>query len=523
MTTTVVGVFNSEAAAQNAVNELRTAGVPMDNISVIARPSGDIVNERGEVISVADDDHMTAGEGLTVGAVWGGLVGLAALAIPGIGPLVTSNVFAAALTGAVAGAATGGIAGALIDAASVPEEHARVYEDRVRSGGTLVTAQVDDSIAAQARSILQTSGAEDFNWDDPNSYNRGAAGADEAAYADSSKVGTVGGGAAGAITGAAIGAVGGPVGAVIGGVAGAVTGGTIGAVGDTIGEKTEDDVYGDATRTANTATNYDAVTQPEYLSAKMEVDKNRLDEAGYVGGGLRSGDSAISSAESDYADSSKVGTVGGGVAGAATGAAMGAVGGPVGAVVGGIAGAVVGGGVGAAGDTVGERIEDTAQGDTTPMDRAYASDRTYNSSVTGSVSNAADRTGDAIRDAATDDQGHDTFQAADRAYDNSSKVGTGGGALAGAATGAAIGSAGGPVGTVIGGVAGAITGAATGAIGDTIGEEVDSETGAFSDANKNQYRNAADRVGDKAADTGNAIERGLDADLNRDGDVGRRG
>ena len=398
MTTTVVGVFNSEAAAQNAVNELRTAGVPMDNISVIARPSGDIVNERGEVISVADDDHMTAGEGLTVGAVWGGLVGLAALAIPGIGPLVTSNVFAAALTGAVAGAATGGIAGALIDAASVPEEHARVYEDRVRSGGTLVTAQVDDSMAMQARSILQTSGAEDFNWDDPNSYSRTTVGDDEAAYAESSKVGTVGGGVAGAVTGAAIGAAGGPVGAVVGGTIGAVTGGTIGAVGDTIGEKTEDEVYGDAIRTANTADrNYDAVTQPEYLSAKMEADKNRLDEAGYVGGGLRT-DSAINSAERDYADSSKVGTVGGGVAGA-----------------------VVGSGIGAAGDTVGERIEDTAQGDTTPMDRGYTSDRTMSSTdyrddrtfnAGNPVANAANRTGDAIRDAATDDQGTDTFQAA---------------------------------------------------------------------------------------------------------------
>jgi phage tail tape-measure protein len=314
---------------------------------------------------------------------------------------------------------------------------------------------------------------------------------------------------------------------VIGGVAGAVTGGTVGAVGDTIGEKTEDEVYGDAIRTANTADrNYDAVTQPEYLSAKMEADKNRLDEAGYVGGGMRT------SAEADYADSSKVGTVGGGVAGAVTGAAMGSVGGPVGTVVGGIAGAVVGGGVGAAGDTVGERIEDTAQGDTTPMDRGYTSDRTMSSTdyrddrtynAGNPVANAANRTGDAIRDVTTDDQGTDTFQAADRAYDNSSKVGTGGGALAGAATGAAIGSVGGPVGAIVGGVAGAVTGAAAGAVGDTIGEEVDSETGAFSDANKNQYRNTADRVGDKAADAGNAIERGLDADLNRDGDVGRRG
>jgi len=514
MTTTVVGVFNSEASAQTAVNELRTAGVPMDRISVIARPAGDIVNESGEVINVAAEDHMTAGEGLTVGAVWGGLVGLAALAIPGIGPLVTSNIFAAALTGAVAGAATGGIAGALIDAASVPEEHARVYEDRVRTGGTLVTAQVDDGMAMQARSILQSAGAEDFNWEDPNTFGSrtGSVDDDEHAYAESSKVGTVGGGAAGAITGAAIGAAGGPVGAVIGGVAGAVAGGSVGAVGDTIGEKSEDDMYGDAHRTANSVDS-DATTEPNY-AARMDADLNRLDEAGYVAGGLRSNYSDTT-ADDDYADSSKVGTVGGGVAGAATGAAIGAVGGPVGAVIGGVAGAVTGGAVGAVGDTLGEKAEDTVQGDRTPNDAGYSNRATSPNSMT-------DRTVASTRAALTDDQGHDTFRAADQAYDDSSKVGTGGGALAGAATGA-IGSVGGPAGTVIGGVAGAISGAAAGAVGDTIGKEVETESGAFSDANKDQYRSAGDRVADKAADAGNAVERSLDSDLNRDGDVGRRG
>lgn len=511
MTTTVVGVFNSEASAQTAVNELRTAGVPMDRISVIARPAGDIVNESGDVINVPAEDHMTAGEGLTVGAVWGGLVGLAALAIPGIGPLVTSNIFAAALTGAVAGAATGGIAGALIDAASVPEDHARVYEDRVRTGGTLVTAQVDDGMAMQARSILQSAGAEEFNWEDPNTFGSrtGSADSDEQAYAESSKVGTVGGGAAGAITGAAIGSVGGPVGAIIGGVAGAVAGGSAGAVGDTIGEKSEDAMYGDAQRTADSV-DYDATTQPNY-TARMDADLNRLDEAGYVAGGLRSNYSDTT-VDDDYADSSKVGTVGGGVAGAATGAAIGAVGGPVGAIIGGIAGAVTGGSVGAVGDTLGEKAEDSVQGDRSPNDASYSNS-----------SHVADRTVASTRDALTDDQGDDTFRTADQAYDDSSKVGTGGGALAGAATGAAIGSVGGPVGTVIGGVAGAISGAAAGAVGDTIGKEVETETGAFSDANKDQYRNAADHVGDKAADAGNAVERTLDTDLNRDGDVGRRG
>ena len=146
-----------------------------------------------------------------------------------------------------------------------------------------------------------------------------------------------------------------------------------------------------------------------------------------------------------------------------------------------------------------------------------------NTSMGDRMGNAGDRVTAGLHNAVTDNQGDDTFRAADQAYDDSSKVGTGGGALAGAATGAAIGSVGGPIGTAIGGVAGAISGAAAGAVGDTIGEQADSETGAFSDANQDQYRSTADRLGDTAANAGNSVERTLDADLNRDGDVGRRG
>ena len=69
------------------------------------------------------------------------------------------------------------------------------------------------------------------------------------------------------------------------------------------------------------------------------------------------------SASEDYAESSKIGTVGGGTAGALTGAAMGAVAGPVGAVIGGMAGALVGGTGGAVGDTLGEKAEDAVTGD----------------------------------------------------------------------------------------------------------------------------------------------------------------
>jgi len=67
--------------------------------------------------------------------------------------------------------------------------------------------------------------------------------------------------------------------------------------------------------------------------------------------------------QSEWEESSKVGTAGGAVAGAATGAAIGSVGGPVGTVIGGVAGAVTGAGVGAAGDAAGEAAKDRVEGE----------------------------------------------------------------------------------------------------------------------------------------------------------------
>ncbi len=83
-----------------------------------------------------------------------------------------------------------------------------------------------------------------------------------------------------------------------------------------------------------------------------------------------SGDADTSIGRDDYADSSKVGTAGGGLAGAATGAAIGSAGGPVGTVIGGVAGAVTGGGVGAAGDAAGAEATDDEH------DRSHGHDHT---------------------------------------------------------------------------------------------------------------------------------------------------
>ena len=60
-------------------------------------------------------------------------------------PVVAAGWLASTALGALAGSATGGLLGALVDT-GVPEEHAHVYSEAVRRGGTLLTVRTDQPI-----------------------------------------------------------------------------------------------------------------------------------------------------------------------------------------------------------------------------------------------------------------------------------------------------------------------------------------------------------------------------------------
>jgi hypothetical protein len=95
--------------------------------------------------------------GLAVGAAAGGgvglLAGIAALAVPGVGPLIAAGSIAFALLGVGAGAAAGGLVGALVGAGITPE-HADIYAEAIRRGGTLITVAVDDSDRDRVSDII---------------------------------------------------------------------------------------------------------------------------------------------------------------------------------------------------------------------------------------------------------------------------------------------------------------------------------------------------------------------------------
>jgi len=157
---TVVAVFDERDDAQDAINALRDAGFMADDISILAR-------DRDTAGRLAEDTGTEAATGAATGALAGGLlggvagwlVGIGALAIPGIGPIIAAGPLAAAIGGAAIGATTGGIIGALTGA-GVPEDEARYYDTEFRQGGIVVTVQARGRYD-EARSILRENGGRD--------------------------------------------------------------------------------------------------------------------------------------------------------------------------------------------------------------------------------------------------------------------------------------------------------------------------------------------------------------------------
>jgi hypothetical protein len=144
-----IGVFEQADAAQAAMHDLLAAGYPHEQVSLVMQQPG-ATPEVGTGATKADQGMVA---GVSAGAVLGGLAGLAALAIPGVGPILAAGPLAAAL-GALGGAALGGLVGSFTGL-GIPTEQAKEYEQAVRAGGVVVAVKVDDrDDEARATEIL---------------------------------------------------------------------------------------------------------------------------------------------------------------------------------------------------------------------------------------------------------------------------------------------------------------------------------------------------------------------------------
>jgi hypothetical protein len=162
----VSAVFDSHSEAERAITELRSAGVRDSALSIVHQQDGKNRTSDGSGHSTDDGGNKS---GLVKGLIGGGVVGtalgVAALAIPGVGPLAAAGAIAASAVpeGAAIGAAVGATAGGLsgyLSKHGVSDEDSHYYEQRINSGGVFVSVDTSDAgiDAETAREILYRSG-----------------------------------------------------------------------------------------------------------------------------------------------------------------------------------------------------------------------------------------------------------------------------------------------------------------------------------------------------------------------------
>ncbi|HTL17772.1 MAG TPA: DUF3341 domain-containing protein [Patescibacteria group bacterium] len=159
----VFGLSRDEAQACSIIENLRAAGFSNNDISVLLPDTNSTRQFAYKKGTKAPEGAATgAGTGGVVGGILGWLVGIGALAIPGLGPFVAAGPLMAALSGVAVGGAAGGLIGTLVGM-GIPEYEAKRYESRLREGRILMAVHTNDSNQSKsAKEIFERGGAEDI-------------------------------------------------------------------------------------------------------------------------------------------------------------------------------------------------------------------------------------------------------------------------------------------------------------------------------------------------------------------------
>ena len=163
----LTAVFMTPTLAVRVITDLQALGVVDSRLSLVTKhtatsgmadrkvANAEIVD--GEIVNgkpVAE----TAQIGLLAGAGLGTLVGLGAVFVPDLGPLIAAGAFAStlgtmgvgALAGALIGVSSGVIAGAL-NASGYPEHESRFYGTEIEHGAVLVSVDLQGTPMAETQ------------------------------------------------------------------------------------------------------------------------------------------------------------------------------------------------------------------------------------------------------------------------------------------------------------------------------------------------------------------------------------
>ncbi|HTP68346.1 MAG TPA: quinol:electron acceptor oxidoreductase subunit ActD [Dongiaceae bacterium] len=160
----VFGIYSTRNSVEAAIDAFRDAGFQSNDISVLL-PENLGSKELATLKETKAPEGATAGagSGAVIGGALGWLVGIGALAVPGLGPFLAAGPLVAALAGVGVGGAVGGFTGALIGM-GIPEFEAKRYEGRLSKGGILLSVHCDTSEEIdRAKEVMKRTGAEDVS------------------------------------------------------------------------------------------------------------------------------------------------------------------------------------------------------------------------------------------------------------------------------------------------------------------------------------------------------------------------
>lgn len=176
MSKSVFCIASSQPQVERIANALKAAGFSGNDISVL-------FPDKTGTRDFAHEQHTKAPEaavtGVGAGGLFGGglgwLVGIGALAIPGVGPFIAAGPIMATLAGIAVGAAAGGLAGALVGL-GIPEYEAKQYEGKIHAGNMLMSVHAEDGKQVdQAKLIFEQEGATDISSTEESSVKAAAA------------------------------------------------------------------------------------------------------------------------------------------------------------------------------------------------------------------------------------------------------------------------------------------------------------------------------------------------------------
>lgn len=160
----VICIAPSEFKASLIVGCLKDEGFSNNDISVLLpdkRGTRDFAYEKGT--KAPEGAAVGGGTGAVLGGTLGWLVGIGALAIPGVGPFVAAGPITAALSGAAVGGAVGGLGGALVGM-GVPEYEAKQFEGKLKEGNILISVHCRNSEEIdRVKSVFKKADAEDIS------------------------------------------------------------------------------------------------------------------------------------------------------------------------------------------------------------------------------------------------------------------------------------------------------------------------------------------------------------------------